>query len=84
VREGADGRGPGGSGRRKKGRGLTHGPGLAATEKEERGEEAGPAEERRAGLLGREREESGRVRKQRPAACCCPWAGKRKWVGGGK
>jgi hypothetical protein len=32
-------RGPGGSGRRKKGRGLTHGPGLAATgNKRKRGE----------------------------------------------
>jgi hypothetical protein len=51
IRGGADVRGQVGSERRRKG--LTHGPGLAATEKEERGEEAG--------LLGREGEESGRV-----------------------
>jgi hypothetical protein len=61
IRGGADVRGQVGSERRRKGRGLTHGPGLAATKKEERGKEAGPAEERRAGLLGREGEESGRV-----------------------
>jgi hypothetical protein len=41
--------------RGRKGRGLTHGPGLAASEKEERGGAGGPAEERRAGLLGRAR-----------------------------
>jgi hypothetical protein len=42
---------------------LTGGPGLAATEKEERGGAAGPAEERRAGLLGRARR-AGPVEKE--------------------
>jgi hypothetical protein len=35
IRGGADVRGQAGNERRRKGRGLTHGPGLAATEKEE-------------------------------------------------
>jgi hypothetical protein len=74
IRGGANVRGRVGSERRRKGRGLTREPGLAATEKEEKGEGAGLAEvngtgesrgwaagDRRAGLLGRSGEKEGKV-----------------------
>jgi hypothetical protein len=60
VRDGPDVWGRVGSERRGKGRGLTHGPGLAASEKEERGGAAGPAKERRLGCwAARERKGGG-------------------------
>jgi hypothetical protein len=76
IRGGADVRGQVGSERRRKGRGLTHGPELAATEKEERG--VGPR-----WLCGPE-EESRPAGKKRLGRARTSWAGRKKKKKGGR
>jgi hypothetical protein len=71
IRGGADVRGQVGSERRRKGRGLTHGPGLAAAEKEER--KAGPR-----WFRGPEEESRPAGKKERLGRARTSWAGGKK------